>query len=73
MADNSLPERELSKLETPAPTGDAVDKQRRLFMGRAAVAALPVVLATVRGRTVFAKAGTASCPASANISSCAGK
>jgi hypothetical protein len=73
MADNSLPERELSKLETPAPNADAVDKQRRLFMGRAAVAALPVVLATVRGRTVFAANGTASCPASANISSCAGK
>jgi hypothetical protein len=73
MADNSLPERELSKLETPAANGDAVDKQRRLFMGRAAVAALPVVLATVRGRTVFASTGTASCPASANMSSCAGK
>ena len=72
MADNSLPERELSKPESQAQKSDAVDTDRRAFMGRAAIAALPVVLATVRGRSVYA-AGTASCPASANISSCAAK
>jgi len=73
MADNSLPERELSTSDLSTRKNDAVDKDRRVFMGRAAVAALPVVLATVRGRTVFAQTGTASCPASANISSCTAK
>jgi hypothetical protein len=67
MADNTLQDRELSKAVVPAD--EKVDLDRRIFFGRAALAALPVVLATVRGRTVFA-AGTASCPASANISSC---
>jgi len=69
MADNSLPERELSISDVTTQKSDAVDTQRRAFMGKAAIAALPVVLATVRGRSVHA-AGTASCPASANISSC---
>ena len=73
MADNSLPERELSTSDSSPRTSDAVDKDRRVFMGRAAIAALPIVLATVRGRTVFAQTGTASCPASANISSCTGR
>lgn len=76
MADNSLPERELSKSDTAVQKSDAVstvDTQRRAFMGRAAIAALPVVLATVRGRSVYATTGTASCPASANISSCSTK
>jgi hypothetical protein len=72
MADNSLPNRELSKAESAAPKSDAVDTDRRKFMGRAAIAALPVVLATVRGRSVYAT-GTASCPASANMSSCQGR
>jgi len=73
MAENTLPERELSTPEASANNVERVDKERRLFMGRAAVAALPVVLATVRGRTVFAQTGTPSCPASANLSSCTGR
>jgi hypothetical protein len=77
MADNSLPERELSNPETTAQKSDAavkIDAQRRAFIGRAAIAALPVVLATVRGRTASAWGGTStpSCPKSANMSSCAG-
>jgi hypothetical protein len=76
MADNSLPERDLSKPETAVQKSDAatIDTQRRAFIGRAAIAALPVVLATVRGRTASAwgGGGTPSCPKSANISSCTG-
>ena len=77
MADNSLPERELSKLEASAQKSDAalnIDTTRRAFIGRAAIATLPVVLATVRGRTASAwgGGGTPSCPKSANISSCVG-
>ncbi len=74
MADNSLPEHELSTVERAAQKFEAADKtdtSRRAFVGRAAIAALPVVLATVRGRSVYAS-GTASCPGSANISSCTG-
>jgi len=76
MADNSLPGRELSKPEATAQKSGAVDAERRAFIGRAAIATLPVVLATVRGRTASAWGGTQStpsCPASANISSCAAK
>ena len=73
MADNSLPERELSTSDDVALKSDAPDTDRRAFIGRAAIAALPVVLATVRGRSVYATTGTASCPASANISSCSAK
>ena len=69
MADNSLPERDLSQVPEAAKN---VDDERRAFLRRAAVAGLPVVLATVRGRTVFASQTTASCPASANMSSCGG-
>jgi hypothetical protein len=69
MADNSLPNRELPKAETPALQSGPVDTDRRVFIGRAAIAALPVVLATVRGRSVHAQ-GTVSCPASATMSSC---
>ena len=37
------------------------------------LAGLPVVLATVRGRTVFASGQTASCAASMGASGCAGR
>jgi hypothetical protein len=69
MADNSLPNRELSKPEPTATPEGSVNTYRRAFIGRAAIAALPVVLATVRGRSVHAQ-GTVSCPASATMSSC---
>jgi hypothetical protein len=68
MADNSLPDRDLSK--PVAPPAD-VNDERRKFMRRAALAGLPVVLASVRGRTVFAwGTSTPSCPASAKGSKC---
>jgi hypothetical protein len=66
MADNTLPERDLS-----APSSsieDVKDDERRKFLRRAAIAGLPVVLATVRGRTVFAGGGAASCTGSLNTS-----
>jgi hypothetical protein len=70
MADNTLPERDLS---APSSSSEAVtDDERRKFLRRAAIAGLPVVLATVRGRTVFAAGQTASCPASATTSTCGG-
>jgi len=71
MADNTLPERDLS-----APSSsmeDVKDDERRKFLRRAALAGLPVVLATVRGRTVFAGGQTASCAASLGISGCANR
>jgi len=71
MADNSLPERDLSV--PPASTENANDDERRKFLRRAALAGLPVVLATVRGRTVFAGGGTASCAASLGVSGCANR
>jgi hypothetical protein len=69
MADNSLPDRDLSKLSSAV---EEVSDERRKFMRRAALAGLPIVLATVRGRTVFASGGTASCPSSAHGSACGG-
>ena len=76
MADNTLPDHELSTTPTEAQKSDAparIDSDRRAFIGRAAIAALPVVLATVRGRTAFAQSGTVSCQGSANMSSCGTK
>ena len=67
MADNTLPERDLSK--PPSPVEEVNDVRRTLLI-RTALVGLPVILATVRGRTVFAAGGTASCRASANVSSC---
>ena len=68
MADNSLPDRDLSK--TSAPIED-VNGDRRKFVRRAALAGLPIVLATVRGRTVFAsQTATPSCRPSMNSSRC---
>jgi hypothetical protein len=66
MADNTLPEGDLS-----APSSsieDVKDDERRKFLRRAAIAGLPVVLATVRGRTVFAGGQTASCAGSVRAS-----
>jgi len=71
MADNSLPERDLSEATS---SGEQVsDDERRRFLRRAALAGLPVVLATVRGRTVFASQLTASCAASLGVSGCANR
>jgi hypothetical protein len=69
MADNTLPERDLSA--TSSSIEDVKDDERRKFLRRAAIAGLPVVLATVRGRTVFASQLTASCAASLGASGCA--
>jgi len=69
MADNSLPDRDLP--EATAPLAEVSDDERRKFLRRAALAGLPVVLATVRGRTVFASRLTASCAASLGVSGCA--
>jgi len=72
MADNSLPHHDLP--EATAPTAAEVsDDERRKFLRRAALAGLPVVLATVRGRTVFASQLTASCAASLGVSGCANR
>jgi hypothetical protein len=71
MADNSLPDRDLSK--PSSPTEGVSDDERRKFLRRAALAGLPVVLATVRGRTVFASGQTASCAASLGVSGCANR
>jgi hypothetical protein len=68
MADNTLPDRDLSK--PPAPVVEKLNDERRTLLIRTALVGLPVILATVRGRTVFAAGGTASCRASANVSSC---
>jgi hypothetical protein len=67
MADNTLPDRDLSE---PTPPVDKVNDVRRTLLIRTALVGLPVILATVRGRTVFAQTGTASCRASANVSTC---
>jgi hypothetical protein len=71
MADNTLPERDLSA--TSSSIEDVKDDERRKFLRRAAIAGLPVVLATVRGRTVFAGGLTASCAASLGVSGCANR
>ena len=71
MADNSLPDHDLS--EPTAPTAEVSDEERRKFLRRAALAGLPVILATVRGRTVFAGGLTASCAASLGVSGCANR
>jgi len=70
MADNSLPDRDLPE---SASSPEDVSDERRTFLRRAAIAGLPVVLATVRGRTVFASGLTASCAASLGISGCANR
>jgi len=71
MADNTLPERDLSA--SSSSIEDVKDDERRKFLRRAAIAGLPVVLATVRGRTVFAGGLTASCAASLGVSGCANR
>jgi len=68
MAEKYLPEHDILD-NTNQPKG-VEDDQRRAFLRRAALAGLPVVLATVKGRTVYATGGTASCPGSASLSSC---
>jgi len=71
MADNSLPDHDLP--EATALTPEVSDEERRKFLRRAALAGLPVILATVRGRTVFAGGLTASCAASLGVSGCAAR
>jgi len=71
MADNTLPERDLPA--SSSTIEDVKDDERRKFLRRAALAGLPVVLATVRGRTVFAAGQTASCAASLGVSGCAAR
>jgi hypothetical protein len=71
MADKSLPDRDLS--EASSSIESVKDDDRRKFLRRAALAGLPVVLATVKGRTVFASQLTASCSASIGASGCAGR
>ena len=71
MADNTLPERDLSA--SSSSIEDVKDDERRKFLRRAAIAGLPVVLATVRGRTVFAGGLTASCSTSLGVSGCANR
>lgn len=68
MAEKNLPETDILDRANEPKTVE--DDQRRAFLRRAALAGLPVVLATVKGRTVYAQTGTASCPGSANLSSC---
>ncbi len=71
MADNSLPDRGLpTEPDSTASRQLTIDERRRRFVRHAALAGLPVVLATVKGRTVFAQTSTASCPASAKLSTC---
>jgi len=71
MADKSLPDHDLS--EPTVATPGVSDDERRKFLRRAALAGLPVVLATVRGRTVFAGQLTASCSMSMGTSGCANR
>ena len=68
MAEKYLPENDI--LDNGNQAKGVEDDQRRVFLRRAALAGLPVILATVKGRTVYAQTGTASCPGSANLSSC---
>lgn len=68
MAEKYLPEHDI--LDNATQPKRVEDDQRREFLRRAALAGLPVILATVKGRTVYAQTGTASCPSSANLSSC---
>ena len=68
MAEKYLPENDI--LDNANQPKGVEDDQRRAFLRRAALAGLPVVLATVKGRTVYATGGTASCPGSAQLSSC---
>ena len=69
MADNTLPERDLPA--SSSTIEDVKDDERRKFLRRAALAGLPIVLATVRGRTVFAGQAGPSCAASMGVSGCA--
>jgi hypothetical protein len=65
MADNGLSNGDLS------PPVNQLDQQRRSFLKRAALIGLPVALATVRPRTVWAQANnTPSCRASMGTSGC---
>ena len=68
MVDKGLPEPSLSS-QTPAAEGaEKLDAQRRVFLRRAALAGLPVLLASVRARTVWAQDTSASAAMSANPS-----
>jgi len=68
MAEKNLPETDI--LDNANQATSVQDDERRAFLRKAALAGLPVVLATVKGRTVYAQTGTASCPGSATLSSC---
>jgi hypothetical protein len=70
MADNRLPERNLP-VPGPEPDADRLAVERRKLLRRAAVG-LPVILATVHGRTVWARR-TNSCAHSTHPSGCANR
>ena len=68
MADKRLPEPTISSPATAGEDAEKLQAERRAFLRRAAVAGLPVLLASVRARTVWAQETTPSATASANPS-----
>jgi hypothetical protein len=67
MADKSLPNPDLPD-SASGPTND----ERRALLRRAAIG-LPVILATVHGRTAWGRQITDSCAASMHASGCANR
>ena len=67
MVDKSLPDANAHRAHGSSDTA-SVREERRAFLQRAALIGLPVVLATVRPRTVWAQEATGSSAASANPS-----
>jgi hypothetical protein len=63
MVDKGLPEQALSDEQ------ESIASERRAFLRRAALAGLPVLLASVRARTAWAQETTGSTAGSANPSS----
>jgi hypothetical protein len=63
MADKGLPDQVLSDEQ------ESIASERRAFLRRAALAGLPVLLASVRARTAWAQDTTGSPTGSANPSS----
>lgn len=71
MADNGLSSDGLSPDEAASPTEAAQRSERRAFLRKAALVGLPVALATVNARTVWAQAQGPSCAQSNSPSGCA--
>ena len=63
MVDKGLPDQALSEKR------ESIASERRAFLRRAALAGLPVLLASVRARTAWAQDTTGSTTGSANPSS----